>query len=241
MGSFPVDLTGAAVFSTTLGLGEHSRSNGQPFFLVTQTFSPAVPPLSSAVVSTAPNTTPDFTLKPSGSASQAAMAGVSVAYGFGVSFLNGPLSSPIFLTVTGMPPGASCQFQPGLSSARRRSLELYPYRSDGESDRCSTRVIVEDYVGSLVLGNGCFRPALPSPETGARCMVDSKASALCYCDGSRRAPRMRQYHYGVAASINSKCCLSDDSDRDEYIFQWNGASAYGFDNPYFAVGASLAI
>ena len=111
IGSAALDASGATALTANLTAGDHSVIavySGDANFL--SSTSAAVTP----VVSTAPGSSQDFTLTPSGGTTQSATAGSSAAFGFAVSILNGPLSSPILLAVSGMPSGATATFNPGL-------------------------------------------------------------------------------------------------------------------------------
>jgi len=55
---------------------------------------------------------PDFTLAASGQASTTVLAGTAAAFSFTVAPVNGGLSSPILLTVSGLPAGAAAAFNP---------------------------------------------------------------------------------------------------------------------------------
>ena len=109
IGSNSLSPSGAASISATLAPGTHTITavySGDTNFL--SSTSGAVSP----VVSTSPANTQDFTLTTSGITAQTTAAGSTAAYSFAISILNGPLSSPILLTASGMPGNATAGFNP---------------------------------------------------------------------------------------------------------------------------------
>ncbi len=104
-----LDRSGLATFTQiVLPAGTHSLTAGYPGdgnFL----------PSSSAVLAEtiAPTAAGDFTLTATGSTSQLLVAGNSVSYPLTVQMTSGGMSSPIALSISGLPPFTNASFNPG--------------------------------------------------------------------------------------------------------------------------------
>ena len=106
--STPISAIGDAVFnSANLTAGSHTLTatyGGDVNFLAT-----ASSPLLLTIGGSA---TPDFTLAASGSSALTIPTGNAAAFSFTVTPVNGSLSSPILLTTSGLPLGATASFAP---------------------------------------------------------------------------------------------------------------------------------
>ncbi len=102
---------GAAAFSPAgLSAGSHSLTasyaGDTDFLAATST------PVAVTIAPIAPVTLPDFTLVANGQTTATVQAGSAAQYSFAVTPVNGTLSSPILLSATGLPPGATATFNP---------------------------------------------------------------------------------------------------------------------------------
>ena len=161
IGSVSLDGSGAASLTASLAPGSHSVTavySGDGNFLSSTSASVA------PVVSTSPSSTQDFTLTASGSVGQTAAAGSSAAYGFTVLIVNGPLSSPILLTASGMPSGATASFNPtylppGGASATF-TFTVQTLRANAQVPRSSSAAWSVLCWGLLAFVPACFRRKL---------------------------------------------------------------------------------
>ena len=106
--SATLSLTGDAAFSgTNLSLGTHTLTAVYPGNnnLLGSLSAPAI-------VTIGPTAAEDFTLAATGQTALTIPAGNAAAFSFAVNPLNGTLSSPIQLTVSGLPNGATASFNP---------------------------------------------------------------------------------------------------------------------------------
>ncbi len=111
----PLSATGSAVFAVPSATVAASSASGGTSTLTAvysgdgdflgATSAPVATTVSSA-------TSPDFTLAASGSAAVTVSAGSAAQFSFTATPVNGGLSSPIQLTVAGMPTGATASFSP---------------------------------------------------------------------------------------------------------------------------------
>ena len=67
---------------------------------------------NSAIATVGPIVPADFSLAATGQTAVTIQSGATAQFSFGVNPINGALSSPIFLTVTGLPAGATASFNP---------------------------------------------------------------------------------------------------------------------------------
>jgi len=106
--SATISATGDAVFSSAnLTSGTHTLTAiyaGDADFL-TSSSAPLVVTIGTAG-------TPDFTLAGTGPSAVSVTAGSAASFTFGVNAVNGALSSPILLTASGLPVGATASFNP---------------------------------------------------------------------------------------------------------------------------------
>lgn len=107
--------TGSATFATPSTLVTASTVSGatQGMTAVYGGDANLLGSTSAPVVITATSVaTPDFTLATSGSSAVTATAGTAAVFSFAATPVNGGLSSPIQLTVSGLPTGATASFSP---------------------------------------------------------------------------------------------------------------------------------
>jgi hypothetical protein len=103
-----INANGDATFSSaTLSIGTHTLTatyNGDVDF-VAATSAPVIATIG-------PTATADFSLASTGQSAVTVQAGTAAQFSFAVNPLNGSLSSPILLTVSGLPSGATATFNP---------------------------------------------------------------------------------------------------------------------------------
>ena len=100
---------GVATFtSITLAAGTHALA---ATYLGDQNFLPSSSAALAEII-TPVATTGDFTLAASGSSSQLLVAGSSISYSLAVQMTGGGISSPVALSVSGLPPFTKASFNP---------------------------------------------------------------------------------------------------------------------------------
>ena len=101
-------VSASATFSTAgLSAGTHTLTVS---YAGDTDFLPSVSPPITVSISSAPQ--PDFSLTANGSTSQTVPAGSAAQYSFAVAAVNGALASPIVLSASGLPAGATASFNP---------------------------------------------------------------------------------------------------------------------------------
>jgi hypothetical protein len=79
---------------------------------------------NSAIATVGPIVPADFSLAATGQTAVTIQSGATAQFSFGVNPINGALSSPIFLTVTGLPAGATASFNPAYLPPANTLLRL---------------------------------------------------------------------------------------------------------------------
>ncbi len=103
--------TGAAtLLIPTLATGTHILTAS---YSGDANFQPSTSTPTTLTISNSTTPTTDFTLAPSGSAAQTIPSGTSATFTFNAQ-TQGTLNSPIILSATGLPPGATATFNPTL-------------------------------------------------------------------------------------------------------------------------------
>jgi hypothetical protein len=105
LGIVPLSLGGAVWTTSALVQGSHALSAA---YAGDGNFLPGASTAATVVVGTAQ----DFTLATTGAASQSVPAGSAAMFNFSVAMQGSPLSSPILLTVQGVPTGATASLNP---------------------------------------------------------------------------------------------------------------------------------